>query len=349
MTLTIEKIVLPGIVEPDGLELASTTLREPAPGEALVRVDATGVSFAEQQMRRGKYYDQPPFPFVPGYDLVGTVLSVTSKQRKHLVGQRVAAITKTGGWATHTLVDERALVAVPDALDSGEAETLVVNGLTAWQMLHRTAKVKDGATVVVFGANGGVGTILTQLALASGMRVIATASPKHHNALRDVGAEPLDYNNPDLLGAVLALATGGVDAVFDQVGGDGIRSSFRMLGRGGTLVSYGSASTKNAAGSSTLPVLALVARLALWNILPNGRSAHFYNLWAGVKRQETYYRRVRNDLAQVFILATSGEIRGHVAARFPLHQAADALRLAESRTIVGKVIIEPTLSTPTPE
>src|ERR671930_2763026 len=93
------EIVLPAAVEPEQLQVRTRELPPPGPGQALVRVEATGVSFAEQQMRRGKYYDQPPFPFVPGYDLVGVV--VESGAGAAPVGQRVAALTKTGGGGGH--------------------------------------------------------------------------------------------------------------------------------------------------------------------------------------------------------------------------------------------------------
>src|SRR3954467_6864545 len=145
MTTTTTEIVLPGLVEPDGLRVEHRELPRPGPGEALVRVEATGVSFAEQQMRRGKYYDQPEFPFVPGYDLVGTV-----------GGRRVAALTKVGGWADHVVLDEADLVDVPDGVSAEAAETVVVNGLTAYRMLFKVAKVRRGQTVVVLGASGGV-------------------------------------------------------------------------------------------------------------------------------------------------------------------------------------------------
>ena len=148
----------------------------------LVRVEATGVSFAEQQMRRGKYYDQPPFPFVPGYDLVGTVQATGEGVDPARVGERVAAVVKTGAWATHVLVDAGAPVPVPDGVDPAEAETVVVNGITAWQMLHRIARVRRGQTIVVLGANGGVGSTLVQLAADAGITVIGTASARHHDA-----------------------------------------------------------------------------------------------------------------------------------------------------------------------
>ena len=102
------EIELPGIGEPETLRLRTRELGEPGPGQAVVRVEASGVSFAEQQMRRGKYYDQPEFPFVPGYDLVGI---------DEATGQRVAALTKVGAWADRVVLDREDLVPVPDGLD----------------------------------------------------------------------------------------------------------------------------------------------------------------------------------------------------------------------------------------
>ena len=137
----------------------------------------------------------------------------------------MAALTKTGGWASYALVPAATLVAVPDGVDPAAAETVVVNGITAWQMLHRCARVQAGQTVLVHGANGGVGTTLVQLARHAGARVIGTASPRHHDPLRAMGAEPLDYPDPDLAARVRELAPGGVDAVFDHLGGDSARRS----------------------------------------------------------------------------------------------------------------------------
>ncbi|GGS19868.1 NADPH:quinone reductase [Streptomyces aureoverticillatus] len=335
------EIVLPGVVEPGGLEVRHVPVPAPGPGEVLLAMEATGVSFAEQQMRRGKYYDQPPFPFVPGYDLVGRVAATGPGVDPALAGRRFAALTKTGGWASHVVVDAADLVAVPESVTSADAETLVVNGITAWQMLHRTAKVEAGDTVVVLGANGGVGSALVQLAGIAGVRVIGTASRRHHDKLRELGVTPVDYRDPDLRGRLRGLAPGGVRAVFDHVGGDGVVDSFRLLAPGGTLVSYGTASTRDVAGSSKAPVLKLFARLAMWNALPNSRHAHFFNIWAGRRRADAFRERLRADLGQVFALLAEGRLRPQVAARVPLSRAADAMRLAESGTVAGKVVLVP--------
>ncbi|MFF4632939.1 medium chain dehydrogenase/reductase family protein [Streptomyces griseorubiginosus] len=342
-TEELVEVVLPGKVEPEGLRIRRGAVPAAGPGQVVIRMEATGVSFAEQQMRRGRYFDQPPFPFVPGYDLVGTVLATGEGVAPELAGARVAALVKVGGWASHVVVEAADVVPVPDGIGAAEAETLVVNGITAWQMLHRKARVKAGQTVVVHGANGGVGSVLVQLARAAGAHVIGTASERHHDALRARGVVPVDYRTADLPARIRALAPqGGVHAVFDHVGGRGIVDSWRLLAPGGTLVAYGTAATRDAEGSQQWPVLKLLGRVWLWNALPNRRRAYFYNVWAGKALARNRFRaRLRADLTQVFAAHRRGEIGAQIAARLPLTQAADALRLAESGTVVGKVVLTP--------
>ncbi|MFF0203988.1 medium chain dehydrogenase/reductase family protein [Streptomyces sp. NPDC005017] len=338
------EIVLPAVGEPETLQVRVRELPRPGLGQALVRVEASGVTFAEQQMRRGKYYDMPAFPFVPGYDLVGVIEELGPQAPGAIplaAGQRVAALTKTGGWADRVLLEAADLVPVPDGVPAAEAETLVTNGATAWRMLHRTARVRAGDTVVVHGANGGVGSVLVQLARAAGVTVIGTASARNQEAVAALGAVPVDYRG-DLLARVRELAPDGVAAVFDHVGGKGVKDSWRMLAPGGTLVSYGSASTRDRAGSGMVTVLGLLARLTLWNVLPNGRGAHFFNLWAGKARRADRFRtELREDLTGIFTLLGSGTVRATIDRVYPLHEAAAALRHAESGTAVGKVVIVP--------
>ncbi len=338
----LTEIVLPGKVEPEGLQLRHGRIPTPGPGQVLVAVEAAGISFAEQQMRRGRYFDQPAFPFVPGYDLVGRVAAVGQGAPRALEGQRVAALTKTGAWASHVVLDAEDVAPVPDGVGAAEAETAVLNGITAWQMLHRKARVRSGQTILVHGANGGVGSLLVQLAKARGVRVIGTASARHHEALRAQGVEPVDYRTEDIPARVRELAPGGVDAVFDQVGGRGVVDSWRLLARGGTLVSYGSVTTLDAEGHKMRPILKLLGRVWRWHALPNGRRAYFYNVWAGKAfGAEGFRRRLREDLAHVLDALARGEIRATVAAEFPLTEVAEAMRLAESRTVAGKVVLVP--------
>jgi NADPH:quinone reductase-like Zn-dependent oxidoreductase len=336
------RVVLPGVVEPTGLEITTVPIPTPGAGQLLVQVEATGISFAEQAMRKGRYFAQPTFPFTPGYDLVGRVLEVGPGGDLALVGRRVATLTKTGAWTGHAVVEARDSILVPNGVSSEDAETVVVNGVTAWQMLHRAAKVKSGQTILIFGANGGVGGILIQLAKHHGVRVIGAASPRHHDALRAAGVIPIDYADPALAAKVRDVAPRGVDAVFDNLGGDVTRTSFALLARGGTLVTYALAAVIGDSGPMMTPFLRAIGQAVLWSALPNGKRATFYDLWAGHTVRPTRFRRhLESDLGHVLELLENGTITANIAARFALTDAVAAMQLAESRTLNGKVILLP--------
>ena len=303
--------------------------------EVLVEMEAAGVMFSEVQMVRGRYPGQPKFPFVPGYDLVGTVVEAGAEARFR-PGQRVAAMTRTGAWSRHVVLPSKSLVEVPAGLDSAGAVALVTNGVTAYQMVHRTARVRSGSTVLVHGASGGVGTLLTQLAVGAGATVIGTASPAKHEAVRAIGGCPLDYHLPDVPARVRELARDGVDAVFDPVGGDGLVESWRLLAPGGRLVWYGSASTLDNTGWTWAPGLTALRKMTGWNL----RS----RLRRDGRRGTLYYIRnatpqFRQDLAAVFSEALAGRLDPMVTARYPLTEASTALAELAGGKVTGKAVL----------
>lgn len=337
-TLTTREVVLSGVTGPDGLLIRDRKLSNPKMGEAIIKVEASGVSFAERAMMRDKYPGMPKFPFVPGYDLVGLVVAVGADVA--LLGKRFAVLTKTGGWSSYCVVSAGDLLEIPDGIDPAEAETLVVNGITAWQMLHRKAKVKPGQTILVLGANGGVGTILTQLALSAGLKVIGVSSLRHHESLKKQGVIPIDYDDKNFLHTVKKLAPQGIDSVFDNIGGESISRSFASLKPGGMLVSYAIAFALNKDKSVVLLFLGLLAKLFWLNYMPNGRHAVFYNIWTG-KGSIKFKMEMQEDFAQIIGLLRSGILKPEIAAKFPLEKIAEAMELAESRTTFGKVVLIP--------
>jgi len=341
-TQTCTQIVLPGIVAPSGLQVRHVSMPVPAANHVLLRMEASGVSFAEKAMRRGRYPMQPKFPFVPGYDVVGTVLAVGPGGDASLVGQRVAAALKTGGWATHVLAPADEIVPVPDGVAATAAETVIVNGVTAWQMLYNKAQAKRGQTILVLGASSGVGTILAQLAIADGIRVIGTASPRQHAELRALGVEPIDYADPDVGARVRELSPRGVDAVFDHLGPSSVKQSFALLDQGGILVVYGIAADLEKSTALAPRFLGLLATLSLWNALPNGRRAMFYDFWEGMLvGPAAAKQRRRDDMARVLAQLAAGAIKPVIAATFALSEAVAAMERSEARGLFGKVVITP--------
>ena len=328
------EIVMPREGGPEVLEVHRRDLPGPEPGQVVVRVEAAGVSFAEVQMLKGRYFGQPKFPFVPGYDLAGKVEEVGESVSGQLRGARVAGLTGTGAWADRVALGAEDVAPVPAGLDPADAVAAVTNGVTAWQMLHRAAKVRPGQTVLVHGASGGVGTLLVQMARLAGAEVIGTASASKHEYVHALGAVPVDYRDDDVPGRVREISPGGVDAVFDHVGGPELVDSWRMLRRGGTLVTYGSASTLSGTGHWIKPYLPIFARVLLWNVTPNGKRATFYY----VKRWPKFFQE---DLSTVLSLLTEGKIESRVTTRMPLEKASEALGLLASGEASGKVVLIP--------
>lgn len=332
------EIMLTGAGGPEMLRVTEGDAPMPGRGEVRVRVEASGVAFAEVQMLRRRYPMQPKFPFVPGYDLVGTVSELGEGVSGVRVGDRVAAMTVTGAWRTHVVVRASRVVPVPSGLDPAVAAAVVLNGVTAWQMACQVARVRAGQTVLVHGASGGVGTLLVQLARRAGARVLGTASAAKHEALRAAGAEPIDYRADDVPARVRELAPSGVDAVFDHVGGQSLVSSYNALADGGIVIAYGSASTLHDEGHWARPYLSMTRRMLTWQAArllgrARGRRARFYYVKPGPRFTEA--------LTEVFALTTQGHLNPPIAARYPLEKAAEALTLLLTGRTTGKILLEP--------
>ncbi|GAA2780426.1 zinc-binding dehydrogenase [Saccharopolyspora taberi] len=332
------EIVLTGLGGPEVVTAREAAEPVPGPHGVVVRTEAAGVAFAEVQMLRGRYPAQPKFPFVPGYDLVGEVVAVGGAVTSVRVGQRVAAMPRTGAWADYVEVRDRDVVPVPDDVDAAEAVAVVLNGVTAWQLLHRAAKVHSGQTVLVHGVGGGVGTLLAQLGALAGVRVIGTASASRHKVLRPLGAELVDHRTEDVPARVRELAPRGVDAVFDPLGAESLDRSWELLAPGGTLVSYGSSATMHDEGPWWTPYLRVVRRLAVWELLRLlGRT--------GGRRARMYYVRTNpdytKDLSELLRLVSSGRLRPLIGRRMALRDAAEALATHMSGRVTGRIVLVP--------
>jgi NADPH2:quinone reductase len=327
---TMRAVMLTRKGGPEVLETVELPLPEPGPGALRVRVRATGVGATDVTMRRGRYPYAPPIPFVPGYETVGEVDALGPGVTGFAVGDRVAALLVHGGYATHVVREAGAWVKVPPGLDDAEAVSLILNYVTAYQMIHRTAGLRAGQAALVNAANGGVGLALLDLLRAHGVRAIAAAAPARHALLESLGASPVDGRSGPYAAQVRALTPAGVDAAFDGVGGWQSGECVRATARGGTVVWYGFM------GAGTPGALLRTA----WNTFVGARLAgkrgRFYGITLLYRKDP---RPLREDLAVLFGLLAEGRIRPRIAARLPLLDARLANERLEAGGLEGKLVL----------
>jgi NADPH:quinone reductase-like Zn-dependent oxidoreductase len=210
---------------PEVLELAEQpTIPDPGPGEVRIKVLAAGTGFTDTFIRRGHYPDfKGPLPFTPGYDVAGVVEETGPGVPPQLAGQLVADLCVVGGYAQYAIRPARFLVPVPDGVDPAEAVCIPLAYLTAYQMLTRYRRLPRGATILVIGASGTVGTALLDLARHLGLKAIGTCSATNVAMVERFGATAIDYRAGDFVAAVRGLTARrkrgvGVDAAFDAIG-----------------------------------------------------------------------------------------------------------------------------------
>ena len=324
---------------PDVLKLVEETLPEPREGEVRLAVSACGVAFADVLMREGLYPGVPKPPFTPGYDVVGRIDALGPSVQGLAVGARVVALTKLGGYADYACVPAASLVAVPDGVDDAEAVALVLNFLTAYQMIHRCARLRAGERVLIHGAGGGVGDALLQLGKIAGLEMYGTASRAKHAQVAKLGAVAIDYRDEDFVARIKELTTDGVDAVFDPVGGKQWRRSFDCLRVGGMLIGYGFSSA-TVKGRRSLPKAASnylgMPRFQLLKLMDLTRSVMGYNVTVMKAARPAWYRQ---DLAELVSLLAAGKIRPLIAERIPLAEAARAHQLLDDAAVAGKLVL----------
>jgi NADPH:quinone reductase-like Zn-dependent oxidoreductase len=326
-------VVITAIGGPEVLQWIESDAPLPGPRQVRVRNIAAGVAYADLLMRRGLYPNTPAFPFAPGYDIVGEIDALGDGVKNFVLGQRVAALTMIGGYSRYTVVPASHLVPVPPNLDPAEAVSLVLNYVTAYQMLHRVAKAQKGQRILIHSAAGGVGTAALQLGKIAGLEMYGTASKAKHGLVTSLGAIPIDYRTENFRERIRQLAPEGVDIVFDPIGGRNWWASYACLRRGGALVCYGASSAVSKGKSEAGVGFAL---LALMKILPDRRLAGWYNIKT---LRDAHPEQFCEDLSKLFDLLATRQIQPVIAERFPLREAARANQLLESSQVQGKLVL----------
>jgi NADPH:quinone reductase-like Zn-dependent oxidoreductase len=314
---------------PEVLKIVENELREPTPGEVRIKILATGVGLTDVAMRYGYYPYAPKIPFVPGYEIVGMIDKIGAGTSRVAVGDRIGALTVSGGYAEYIYLSEGELFHVPSQLDPAEVVALILNYTTAYQMLYRTTKVKKGNKVLITGASGGVGSALLELGNLAKLEMYGLASRKKHEIVRSLGGQPIDYKTKDFVKVIRDAEPDGLDFVFDGVGGEYIGRGFKVLRKGGKLVEYGF--------PGFTAMLLGYAKLKMLDILPNRKSGEFYGITAQyIKDKQPFF----DDISILLKLLEDGKLKPIIAEKFPILDAAKANALLESGNISGKIVLQ---------
>jgi len=314
--------------EPEVLQHVDAERPSPGEGEVLIEVKSAGVNYADTMRRRDQYVESQDLPFTPGSEIAGTVAEVGDGVEDMSVSDRVVTLLGTGGYAEYVVAPARNLIPIPDELDFDEAAAIPLQGLTAYHVLATSGQLKEGESVLVHAAAGGVGYLAVQMARLMGASpVIATASTQEKLDLaQNLGADVLiNYTEEDWPEKVReATEDKGADVILEMVGGDFPQKNLKCLNAFGRMVVFGAASGDrgNLVPSELMKKNHVVAGFYLPNIMSRPK------LFAP-------------SLEKILGWISSGDLKLTIGARYPLEQAQEAHDALEGRKTTGKIVLNP--------
>jgi synaptic vesicle membrane protein VAT-1 len=317
---------------------------QPAAGEMRIRVEASGVNFADIMGRLGLYPDLPRIPVVPGYEAAGRIDAVGAGVDASWVGRDVFSSTHFGGYADVVCVPQVQVFPRPPKMSAEQGASIPVNYLTAWQLIVAMGGLKAGETMLVHSAGGGVGIAATQIAKHIGAKVIGTASAGKHEELRALGVDHLiDYRTEDFEKRAREITGGrGVELILDAIGGDSLKKGYRLLAPTGRLGIFGASSAATSKGTGYLGMVSMLANtpwlqfnpLSLMNANKAVFGVNLGHMWGE-------FDRMRPWMEQVLDLWDQGVIKPKIARVFKFDEAAAAHHFIQNRKNIGKVVLKP--------
>ena len=314
--------------EPEVLQYVEAERPAPGEGEALIEVHSAGINYADTMRRRNQYVVSQELPFVPGSEVAGIVTEVGIGVEDVSVGDRVVTLLATGGYAEYAVASARNLIPIPDGLGFDEAAAIPLQGLTAYHCIKTSGSLKDGESVLVHAAAGGVGTLAVQMAKLLGAgKVVATASSEEKLDLaRSLGADVLiNYTEEDWPEKVRDATDGkGADIILEMVGGDFLEKNLKCLNVFGRMVVFGAASGER---GSIMPV-ALMKRC---------HAVVGFYLPQIMSRPDLFVPSLRETLGWI----SSGDLKLTIGGSYPLEKAAEVHADLEGRKTTGKLLLNP--------
>ncbi|MCU7552005.1 NADP-dependent oxidoreductase [Chitinophagaceae bacterium LB-8] len=300
----------------ENIRIGNLEIPEVKEGEVLVKIKAASINPVDAAVRAGhlKNFIPTVFPVIPGWDLAGVVEERGFSARRFNLGDEVYAyarrpVVQWGTFAEYIVIPESYLSPCPPNIPWEESAGIPLAGLTAYQSMYDAGQLHKGQTVLILGASGGVGSMGIQLAKAKGAYVIAVASKKNHEYMKQIGADlTIDYHNTDIGEEVKKMNPEGVDLVFDCASGETLQKSLSALKKNGRLVS----------------------------ILNQGTG-----LDKNINFQYVFVEPNATQLTHLKGLADTGKLNVHISHTFTLEETAEAFKLIETKHTTGKIVIEP--------
>jgi len=338
--MNYKRVVITQHGGPEVLQVVKEELPEPQPGQARVKVLASGVANTDTMLRASNMpgLGAPSPPYTPGKELVGLVDKLGDGVSTLELGQMVAVCldaTTYGAYAEFICVPADELVPMPPGLDPAEVVCLVANYVVAYQVLHRAARVAAGERVLIHGAAGGIGSALLQLGKLAELEMYGTASSGKHELVTQWGATPIDYRKEDFVERITSLTGEGVDVVCELVGGSNVPRSYKTLRPGGRLVVCGAVA--HAADGMFKILWNNILLPKILNFIPDKKAAMNFMMREGEK-YNSLPEWYREDLPKLFDLLAQKKI-APIITRIPLVEAARAHELIENAAVSGKIVL----------
>ncbi|MFC4713257.1 quinone oxidoreductase family protein [Planococcus dechangensis] len=327
----MKAIVVETTGPPEVLKLQEVPKPEPKENEVLIKVEAISVNFADVKARLGQYHGVlANEPFTPGLDCAGVIEQVGSAVVDFSVGERVSAFPSSGSYAEYVVASDRLVYKIPEKIKFEEAAAILTVGITAFNVLHKIARIQPGESVLIHAAAGGIGTTAIQLAKLAGVQEIygTVGSEEKMELVTQLGARAINYREENFAEVLTGWTGGaGVDVILDTIAGENFEQSLKVLAPFGRIVSFGHANEGSVPGNVKTDELHSSCRAVL------GYSTGTYR-----KHRPEFLKEAHEAISK---LLEQQQLNISITGRYPLQQAAQAHALMESRKSTGKLVLIP--------
>ena len=336
----MRKVVYPKVGGVDSIQIVEEDDLIPGHGEVCVRIHRAGINFADLMMRQGLYGSNPDYPFTPGYEAAGEILSIGEGVDGLSEGQRVLAMTGFGGYSEMVCLDSNRIIPLPDSVSFDQAAALPVTYGTAYHMLVYLGNLSEGDTVLVHHAAGGVGTAVAQICQAYGVsKVIGTASAPKKEFVESLGMHFVDSKSEDFVSVCKSLTDGkGVNHAIDPVGGKHLMRSYKALCRGGKLYCFGASSAVKGEKRSVATAMSMWATTPKFDPLKMMRSNKaVFGVHMGLLDDESIFKGHLEALSDMLL---KGKIDPIIDSVWRFEQVSEAQKHMHDRMNRGKILLD---------